>query len=135
MNVKIGVWLSSYCFAEFIEAIFRHANYRKNLHGESKLAHYNVTTGAGLSSYRFTSKKEAICELKKAGFRPANYRRNLHGGSKLARRIRKIMVGGAYAMEHPYDGTKAYIGYHYVGTFHGPQKVLWVRIIGKNELR
>ena len=96
---------------------------------------YNVKIGAGVSSYRFTDKEDAICELKKAGFRPANYRRNLHGGNKLSKRIRKIMVDGVYVMEHPYDGTKAYIGHHFVGTSHGPEKVLWVRIIGKNELR
>ncbi len=96
---------------------------------------YNVRLGVGVSDYRFDSKEEAIRKLRKVGFRPANYRRNMHGGNKLSKRIRKSMKGDAYVMEHPYDGTKAYIGHHLVGTSNGFERVLWVRIVGKNELR
>ena len=95
----------------------------------------DIFNGAGYSCYTFDSKEEAISILRKNGFKNATYRKNLHGGSNLSKRIRKVFKRGFTVMECSGVGITAYIGYHDIGTSEGPQEVLWVRIIGTNELK
>ena len=93
---------------------------------------FDIHTGAGLSDYQFDSRKEAISWLRRKGFNNATYRSNMHGGNKLYKKIRKIFK--SYTVMRHTNGTIAYVGYHDVKTSNGPQEVLWVRVVGKNEL-
>ena len=97
------------------------------------MKNWNVESGAGLSSYNFSIKECAIKALRKEGFRDANFRKNLRGGNKLTRRIRKVFDTGYCVLQH-HNGTLAFVGYHDIRTSKGPEKTLWVRVIGKNEL-
>ena len=97
-----------------------------------KQNYFDTLNGAGLSDYLFSSRKEAISWLRKIGFNNATYRENMHGGNKLSKKIRKIFK--TYTVMKHKNGTIAYVGYHKSNSFNDPQDVLWVRIIGKNEL-
>lgn len=93
------------------------------------MKYWSVESGEGLSDYSFETPQDAIKALRKEGFRNANFRANRHGGNRLTKRVRAIFEE-YLPMQHP-NGTLAFVGYHY--TLQG-DRLLWVNVIGKNEL-
>ena len=93
----------------------------------------DLRRGAGISDYLFNSVEDAVIALQIAGFQRADAS-EICKGHEFIQKIFKIFNPGCLAFQN-INGTPAFVGYHYRKTQYGKEKVLWVRIIGQNELK
>lgn len=117
---------------------YEEANWELNVKRFEEDLRESLNRGNGISWYPYDTwspnvKVDHLLPiLRSVGYQNTNYKKEMKPTNKYYRRIVKVINSDKfYVMKHP-NGTRCYIGWHFVGGCD--KKQLWVRVVGINEI-